>query len=566
MKQVFLIFLLAALQFLSCSKKENEGTDRHIPPTPPPSQPAAIAPEEPTTPTEGALETKAIKFAPAKPIKLSPYTDLPAPLSVSSRTYSIQLAAYPDGELALKTANALLKSGLPTAVFEADLGSRGVWYRVRTGVFTGKTLAEEYANLILKEKGIRELVPHTGEFAPIVVENEGATNSFVKLVRLLQSEALSFTLIPTMDIYGEGYPAFFAARKEGRLGIVSVDEMNSINFISTQIDWKNCRECRDIPIDGSGLITAIYPLGLMNKLKSSPSGEFWLSIEVDSAHRIWQALAFEEGALKPLFALPSREWTSHRPSVKRELYFEDLNGDGVNEVLVTEVSYSMWERQLCSVWKSDYIFVKGDNSYNSLKLSNFDEEKRYEYALETGEEMKKRLLEDGRFGAMAAIALLEASKAETEEKAREITDKLADSLTSKKCYMNLIRFLLHATELPKFSEETKAAMRENALDELDKAVRGARIIYKPSCDETPLVADFLPSERGQEKIEKYLGATSGMIAPSLLTSGDISRLGGAFKASKKDREALRKNWLSILRGESETVFKLMRLSLEKGNE
>ncbi|MEQ9619301.1 MAG: lytic transglycosylase domain-containing protein [Deltaproteobacteria bacterium] len=64
--------------------------------------------------------------------------------SDSNGSYTVQIASYPDLDIARKMEQALLSKTYPAYIEKADLPGRGTWYRVRVGKFTTKEEASRY--------------------------------------------------------------------------------------------------------------------------------------------------------------------------------------------------------------------------------------------------------------------------------------------------------------------------------------------------------------------------------------------------------------------------------------
>jgi cell division septation protein DedD len=67
----------------------------------------------------------------------------------------IQVASYPERQRAVSLLSSLSGSGYTGTVLMADLGERGVWYRVRIGPFYGKTETDRILSILKEEKGLK---------------------------------------------------------------------------------------------------------------------------------------------------------------------------------------------------------------------------------------------------------------------------------------------------------------------------------------------------------------------------------------------------------------------------
>lgn len=99
-------------------------------------------------------------FAPVKAQKPPPK---PAPavkpkVDPASIRYILQVASYPQPDEAGKLLGRLTRGGYDVYVQQADLGSKGIWYRVFVGPITGKSQAETLQARIEKEIKVKPLL------------------------------------------------------------------------------------------------------------------------------------------------------------------------------------------------------------------------------------------------------------------------------------------------------------------------------------------------------------------------------------------------------------------------
>lgn len=110
----------------------------------PAAEPAATQAPAPPPPATPAVQAP----APAAQVAPPPPAPVPAPAASSAAAVSavsggavLQVGAYPSEELALeawqnfRAQHPAITSGLTSDIQRADLGERGVWYRVRIGPF-----------------------------------------------------------------------------------------------------------------------------------------------------------------------------------------------------------------------------------------------------------------------------------------------------------------------------------------------------------------------------------------------------------------------------------------------
>ena len=129
---------------------------RPAPKEPAGAQPAGAAAPKPPAPQQQAAAMPAPK-APAKPAAKEPSAAAPAK-SVPSGPVRIQLASLPSPEAAkqewarLKREHPDTLGKLTAVAVRADLGDKGVWYRVQTQVFDDAAAADRLCADLKKQK------------------------------------------------------------------------------------------------------------------------------------------------------------------------------------------------------------------------------------------------------------------------------------------------------------------------------------------------------------------------------------------------------------------------------
>lgn len=122
----------------------------------PPQTEASAAPAEKVEPKaaipEKVFETARVEPPPPKPAPAKPKED------VATTKYILQVASFPQPVEAGKLLGKLTKGGYDVYVQQADLGSKGVWYRVFVGPVTGKSRAEALLAKIEKEFKVKPLL------------------------------------------------------------------------------------------------------------------------------------------------------------------------------------------------------------------------------------------------------------------------------------------------------------------------------------------------------------------------------------------------------------------------
>lgn len=112
----------------------------------PPEQAAPATTAKPTAP-------KPAPVAQAKPVA-------PAPVPTASKQgeFVVQVASFRTAEDASKYQVRLGKQGLTTYQERADLGAKGIWFRVIAGPYAERTAADQVAALLKEKERVSALV------------------------------------------------------------------------------------------------------------------------------------------------------------------------------------------------------------------------------------------------------------------------------------------------------------------------------------------------------------------------------------------------------------------------
>jgi cell division septation protein DedD len=86
---------------------------------------------------------------PPKPSDSGPVALTPPPKDLGA--YTVQIGASPDRSEAARLESKARAAGLKPYVVEADLGAKGIWYRVRVGSFPDKDRAGRYRTDVERE-------------------------------------------------------------------------------------------------------------------------------------------------------------------------------------------------------------------------------------------------------------------------------------------------------------------------------------------------------------------------------------------------------------------------------
>jgi cell division septation protein DedD len=128
------------------------GSGINLPKTTAP-QPSPTPPTAPAPAPEAAPAPAAVQAAPKPP---SPPPAAPpavaAPKASAGGSFMIQVAASKDQAEAKRLVNNLKGKGIAASIERADLGAKGIWYRVVTGPYADQAAAEKTAAQLKKQK------------------------------------------------------------------------------------------------------------------------------------------------------------------------------------------------------------------------------------------------------------------------------------------------------------------------------------------------------------------------------------------------------------------------------
>jgi cell division septation protein DedD len=117
-------------------------------PAEPPRPPAVIPPPKPAV-TVPPPEKPAVVAPEKEKVKEKPIVLTPPPKELGD--YTVQVGASQDRAEAQRIEQKARAAGLKPYVVEADLGSRGTWYRVRVGAFKDKDSAGRFRKDVERE-------------------------------------------------------------------------------------------------------------------------------------------------------------------------------------------------------------------------------------------------------------------------------------------------------------------------------------------------------------------------------------------------------------------------------
>ena len=121
-------------------------------PRPKPKKPSAAKPLEVTI--EKAPAKTARRTAPPVPKKREEGTGDTRSKSTGKQRYSIQIASYPERNLAEDEVRKMKKRGYAAYFVASEIPDKGTWYRVRIGNFKKKQSAERLMNKLQNQEGL----------------------------------------------------------------------------------------------------------------------------------------------------------------------------------------------------------------------------------------------------------------------------------------------------------------------------------------------------------------------------------------------------------------------------
>jgi cell division septation protein DedD len=125
----------------------------------PPARKAASETEPPkSADTSHPERTVEIRLEKAPATELSRKETASAKPAGAKLRYTIQVASYPEKELAEDEVRNMKRKGYAAVLVASQLSDKGTWYRVRIGSFTNKAAAERLANELRAKEGLNPFV------------------------------------------------------------------------------------------------------------------------------------------------------------------------------------------------------------------------------------------------------------------------------------------------------------------------------------------------------------------------------------------------------------------------
>lgn len=150
---------------------DNLSTDETVPlgsgiNLPPKEEKPAVAEKQPeVAPVEKVPQPKVAKVEKVspkpvqkeEPVATLTVSDTP-PKSVADGTFSVQVGSFASVSDAGRLKKSLVAKGYPAFIAEADLGAKGIWYRVRLGPYADSDQAKEAMRIADKKDKIKGFV------------------------------------------------------------------------------------------------------------------------------------------------------------------------------------------------------------------------------------------------------------------------------------------------------------------------------------------------------------------------------------------------------------------------
>lgn len=104
--------------------------------------PVAVAPVVKSKPVVAAVEDSAVEF----------------PQATSAGSHAVQIGSFGSAADAIALKKRLLQKNYPAFMVEADLGKKGLWYRVRVGPYADAVAAKQVQQLLAKKEQLKGFI------------------------------------------------------------------------------------------------------------------------------------------------------------------------------------------------------------------------------------------------------------------------------------------------------------------------------------------------------------------------------------------------------------------------
>ena len=138
------------------------GSGINLPPEEP--KPVIDKPRIESAPVVSKVPAAVAKVAPVAAVPQAKAVSSPAPATgaippaVASGTYSVQVGSFASVADAGRFKKNLVAKGYPVFIAEADLGKKGIWYRVRLGPYVDAEVAQRALNIAAQRDNIKGFI------------------------------------------------------------------------------------------------------------------------------------------------------------------------------------------------------------------------------------------------------------------------------------------------------------------------------------------------------------------------------------------------------------------------
>lgn len=145
---------------LAKEEKVPLGSGINLPPQPKPAKPPIELPEQPIVKKELPVAVAKVESVPASSSAAAPATTvaLQLPAVDPKGGYAVQVGSFNSASDAGALKKRLLTKNLPAYVVEADLGAKGLWYRVRLGPYADSESAKTAQKIIAEKEQLKGFV------------------------------------------------------------------------------------------------------------------------------------------------------------------------------------------------------------------------------------------------------------------------------------------------------------------------------------------------------------------------------------------------------------------------
>lgn len=135
--------------------EEQKGATAPTPPIDLPEQPITVRKSEQVA---AATVEKKVEQSVASGDEPEVEKDASLPSPVANGTHAVQIGSFNSAADAIALKNRMLDKGYPAFVVEADLGKKGLWYRVRVGPYADSVGAKQAQVVLEKQEKIKGFV------------------------------------------------------------------------------------------------------------------------------------------------------------------------------------------------------------------------------------------------------------------------------------------------------------------------------------------------------------------------------------------------------------------------